>query len=1031
MSEDRNLKFGLLAHQLALITEEELLSALHAWFLKKDLSLAEVLRERGSLDAAAIARVDALLDKSTCISTEILHPEGPAELFAATHPVPRKLEAVPAVPAVRPERTERFTVLRVHAVGGVGRISIAHDAQLQREVVLKEIQEEFLEDQENLNRFVVEAQITGRLEHPGVAPVYSLGAFPDGRPYYVMRFIRGRSLSHAIEHFHRMYGSSDSSQKIIEMRKLLRHFLDACNTIEYAHNRGVIHRDIKPDNIMLGRYGETIVVDWGLAKPLDETDRSLSPEPATIGAIRRCSLADTSETQAGVVIGTPEYMSPEQAEGVQPRVGPASDVYSLGATLYSILTGRAPIAGNDVGEVLRRVRTGNYPGARAVDSAIPVHLEAICRMAMALKPEDRYASPRRLADDVERWMADQPVAAYPESLRERGLRWARRHRAWANALAVTVLVLALTASGAAVQVQSALEKAQASNKAAAASYVQARQAVDTFLAEVGTDLREVPGVEQVYQGLMERAEHTYEAFAKEGQHSIDHMLRFQATMAVNRLGEIRAHLGHPHSALVDFEKAHSIFLSFHKQFPDREDYLLGLASSCLNSGKLYGNMSHDDEKRRERKACFENAVAHYQQLVTMRSNHLYEEGLSESLLGLGTTLRALRDPLAPSILRAARDHFLSLRKRNPQSIEARSGLARSCSAMAGYLEGNGNEADALRWYADGQAEMEALVQARPDQRRFRADLTLMLRSQARLQCTQAHFPEAERLIRRAVEIDGELVRKSPRVWRYQRGLGQSWLILSGLESLSDRPAGATVGLQAAISALTVAANEAATIPGIHQNLALAYTSLGELIAKQSFALAEANHKEAIARCQTGLKIAPDDDSLKDVLAMSYTNLASLKRKQGELSDAQELLDKAAQLLEDIAARPRLFVRRPWPGLACPPAYRTHMLRWQTAVDLHHEAQACQQLGQFLHAHEQDPEAYFTGARFLSGLLGQVGITPADSKLDRERAVGLLKRALALGLPHARRLRTEPDLAPLRAAVSFDVVFPKIRAVSRH
>ena len=190
-------------------------------------------------------------------------------------------------------------------------------------------------------------------------PVYGLGTYGGGRPYYAMRFIKGDSLKEAIEHFH---GDdtlkNDPGRRSLELRKLLRRFLDVCNAIDYAHSRGVIHRDLKPANIILGKHGETLVVDWGLAKAVGRADPSVGEQ--TIAP----SSSGSSETLPGSALGTPAYMSPEQAGGDLDRLGPRSDVYSLGATLYCLLTGKPPFEGEDVGEILRKVQAGDFVRAR-------------------------------------------------------------------------------------------------------------------------------------------------------------------------------------------------------------------------------------------------------------------------------------------------------------------------------------------------------------------------------------------------------------------------------------------------------------------------------------------------------------------------------------------------------------------------------------------------------------------------------------------------------------------------------------------
>ena len=163
----------------------------------------------------------------------------------------------------------RYRIIRPHAEGGLGAVFVAHDEELHREVALKEILERHAHSTESRLRFLLEAEVTGGLEHPGIVPVYGLGQYDDGRPYYAMRFIRGNSLKAAIAAFHAADGPDrDPAERALALRRLLTHFVDVCEAIAYAHSRGVLHRDLKPANIMLGKFGETLVVDWGLAKPL-------------------------------------------------------------------------------------------------------------------------------------------------------------------------------------------------------------------------------------------------------------------------------------------------------------------------------------------------------------------------------------------------------------------------------------------------------------------------------------------------------------------------------------------------------------------------------------------------------------------------------------------------------------------------------------------------------------------------------------------------------------------------------------------
>src|SRR5262249_15049862 len=260
---------------------------------------------------------------------------------------------------------QRFRVLRPHAKGGLGEVFVAIDAELNREVALKQIQDGYADDPDSRSRFVLEAEITGDLEHPGVVPVYGLGTYATGRPFYAMRFIRGDSLKEAIAAFHADDAlRHDPGARSLALMKLLRRFLDVCNAIEYAHRRGVVHRDLKPSNVMVGRYGETLVVDWGLAKATGQPDAAAEPGPGARALVPHWSASPSVETMPGSPVVTPAFMSPEQASGEVERVGPASDVYSLGATLYCLLTGRLPFAESDLGRLIRAVRAGEFPPPR-------------------------------------------------------------------------------------------------------------------------------------------------------------------------------------------------------------------------------------------------------------------------------------------------------------------------------------------------------------------------------------------------------------------------------------------------------------------------------------------------------------------------------------------------------------------------------------------------------------------------------------------------------------------------------------------
>ncbi len=327
--------------------------------------------------------------------------------------------------------------LRYHDQGGLGVVYVAEDQQLKRDTAVKFIHDSLAGDSDCRERFLLEAEITSRLEHPGVVPVYGLGRSKGGRLFYTMRFINGERLDAGIRRYHHPAGeSAEPHNRPVQFHELLNHFVAICRTIAYAHNRGIVHRDIKPQNVMLGRYGETIVIDWGLAIPVGRQGVFKQPSEQTL---KPSSGSDKSGDE-GRGAGTPAYMSPEQAEG-RVDVGPASDIYSLGVTLYKILTGELPFTGTAVPEIRRLVLHGEFKRPTQINKDVSKALEAICLKAMSLDPHRRYPTALELAHDVDRYLADAPVLAYQEPLLRRGARWARRHRTLTQSFLAALIML--------------------------------------------------------------------------------------------------------------------------------------------------------------------------------------------------------------------------------------------------------------------------------------------------------------------------------------------------------------------------------------------------------------------------------------------------------------------------------------------------------------------------------------------------------------------------------------------------------------
>jgi serine/threonine protein kinase len=467
------VRFGAAAVDLGKLDSEALERAAPGWKELPEETLRAQLITQGALTAEAEADILAALESNDDSSAHTLR-SGAA--LTALGTAPGWLAGAEPLPG-SPEMAGRYQRIREYGRGGMGRVMLVHDSVLARDIALKELAigqtgdsmldgvQESQASAPMVARFLQEARITGQLEHPGIVPVYELGHRSDGTVYYTMKLVRGRTLSECIR----------AATTLQERLALLPHFVNLCQAIAYAHSRGVLHRDIKPGNVMLGEFGETVVLDWGLAKPKEWDEVALGDAPKLSGGgensgkLRLGAESSSGKTAYGEALGTPAYMAPEQASGDLDRIDERSDVYSLGMVLFELLAGRLPFEGEGIQQLLARAITGDMPHIHKFEPKVPMDLAAICRRALSKEPARRYQSAKNLADEVQRFLSGALVEAYTYSWRERMRRFVRTYWLTIGILAASAAAVAFIGAGAVYRVIEERNRAVQQEQAAVAA----------------------------------------------------------------------------------------------------------------------------------------------------------------------------------------------------------------------------------------------------------------------------------------------------------------------------------------------------------------------------------------------------------------------------------------------------------------------------------------------------------------------------------------------------------------------------------
>jgi serine/threonine-protein kinase len=798
--------------------------------------------------------------------------------------------------AAGPPALPGYQVLDVLGRGGMGVVYKARHLVLNRLVALKMVLAGPHASPADVARFRREAAAVARLQHPHIVQIHEIGEH-DGLPYFSLEYCGGGSLAAKAD------GTPLPARQAAELVETL------ARAVHTAHQAGIVHRDLKPANVLFTADGTAKITDFGLAKTLD--DRA-------------------GQTVTGAIVGTPSYMAPEQAAGNKQAVGPAADVYALGAVLYELLTGRPPFNAETPLDTVRQVVDAEPVSPRLLQPKTPRDLETICLKCLAKPPQRRYATAEALADDLARFLRDEPITARPAGTLERLGRWCRRNPKVAALLTALAVVLAvgstavtalwLLAEDRREAAEQSLTRAARQQQRAEAHLRKARAAVDKLTRVADEWLRPVPHMDKLRRQLLLEALRLDQQFLEE--ENSDPAVRHETALTQARVANIHQSLGNWKEAQSHYRRAIEGLRELAKAYADEPDYRRDLARQLHNAALLWtSTRPHQAEAAlQEARDLAEVLTARYPKVPD------YREALARVHFQSGVIRSKLRPREAEAAYRSALRLQEDLVATDPRNPEYHDRLAATCHGLALHLVLSGGELARAQPLAERAIRHELRAQAAvPDERRYRQYLANQYQLAAAILKRQRKHRQAEAVYQKARAVLERLTGDFPAIPGYPSHLGAVLNDLAIVQLIQRKAAESRRSIEQAIRYQTVATQRNPEHPQYRQFLRNHYWNLADILLDQE---AYAPAAEAAARLP---RFFPRRSQEYSDAAYFHADCAEQAAKDTKLPQkerrrvAQQYAAQTRRFLDEAARRskgdPVAQERLAWRLVTLPPAFR--------------------------------------------------------------------------------------------------------------